>query len=71
MQVEDWDAFDVFKLASLAGGRPLEAVTLTVLHRFDLIDKLKLPEKKLRNFLQVHLATNAAPVYNYQHGIER
>lgn len=52
-QVDDWDAFDVFKVASLTGHRPLEPVMLAVLQHFDLIDKLRLPDKKLRNYLRV------------------
>ncbi len=52
--MDDWDAFDVFKVASLTGDRPLEPVTLAVLQHFDLVDKLRLPDKKLRNYLRVH-----------------
>ena len=52
LQVDDWGAFDVFKVASLTRGRPLEAVALAVLHRFDLVEKLGLPEAKLRAFLR-------------------
>ena len=52
-QVDDWDAFDVFKVASLTGDRPLEPIMLAVLQHFDLIDKLRLPDKKLRNYLRV------------------
>lgn len=53
MQLEEWDAFDVNRVAQLTQGRPLEAVTLEVLHRFDLVEKLKLPREKLRSFLRV------------------
>ncbi len=53
LQVDDWGAFDVFKVAALTRGRPLEAVALAVLHRFDLVEKLGLPEAKLRAFLRV------------------
>ena len=41
------------RVAQLTQGRPLEAVTLEVLHRFDLLEKLKLPWEKLRSFLRV------------------
>lgn len=54
-QVDDWGAFDVFKVAGLTRGRPLEAVALAVLHRFDLVEKLQLPEAKLRAFLRVRV----------------
>lgn len=53
MQLEEWDAFDVNRVAQLTQGRPLEAVTLEALHRFDLLEKLKLPREKLRFFLRV------------------
>ncbi len=53
MQLEEWDAFDVNRVAQLTQGRPLEAVTLEALHRFDLLEKLKLPREKLRCFLRV------------------
>ncbi len=53
MQLEEWDAFDVNRVAQLTQGRPLEAVTLEALHRFDLLEKLKLSREKLRSFLQV------------------
>ena len=53
VQLEEWDAFDVNRVAQLTQGRPLEAVTLEALHRFDLLEKLKLPREKLRSFLRV------------------
>ncbi|KAK9908731.1 hypothetical protein WJX75_002027 [Coccomyxa subellipsoidea] len=71
-KVDDWDAFDVFKVASLTGDRPLEPIMLAVLQHFDLIDKLRLPDKKLRNYLRgvedlylknpYHNSTHAADV---------
>jgi hypothetical protein len=59
MQVDDWGAFDVFRVRALSGGRPLQRVVLAVLQRFDLIEKLKLPEAKLRSFLKVQKASLA------------
>ena len=56
MQVDDWGAFDVFRVRALSGGRPLQRVVLAVLQRFDLVEKLKLPEAKLRSFLKVQTA---------------
>ena len=53
VQLEEWDSFDVNRVAQLTEGRPLEAVTLEVLHRFDLLEKLKLPREELRSFLRV------------------
>ena len=53
MQMEEWDAFDVNRVTQLTQGRPLEAVALEVLHRFNLLEKLKLPKQKLRSFLRV------------------
>ncbi len=53
MQMEEWDAFDVNRVTQLTQGRPLEAVALEVLHRFNLLQKLRLPKQKLRSFLRV------------------
>ena len=53
MQMEEWDAFDVNRVTQLTQGRPLEAVALEVLHRFNLLEKLRLPKQKLRSFLRV------------------
>ena len=53
MQMEEWDAFDVNRVTQLTQGRPLEAVALEVLHRFNLLHKLRLPKQKLRSFLRV------------------
>ncbi|KAK9815046.1 hypothetical protein WJX73_005831 [Symbiochloris irregularis] len=72
-QFESLENFDVFKLAKLTEDRPLEAVTLTLLHRYNLCDKLSLPVNKVASYLQVvedsykdnnpyHNATHAADV---------
>ena len=53
MQADEWGGFDVFKVRALSRGRPLQTVVLSVLHRFDLVEKLRLPEAKLRSFLEV------------------
>ena len=56
VQADEWGGFDVFRVRALSRGRPLQTVVPAVLHRFDLVEKLRLPEAKLRSFLQV-LAT--------------
>lgn len=50
-QLEDWEAFDVFRLADLTGGRPLQAVTLGLLRQRGLLARLGLPEQRVRSFL--------------------
>lgn len=50
-QLEDWEAFDVFRLAELTGGRPLQAVSLGLLRRRGLLARLCLPEERVRSFL--------------------
>ena len=59
MQMEEWDAFDVNRVTQLTQGRPLEAVALEVLHRFNLLEKLRLPKQKLRSFLRVSLVATS------------
>ncbi|PRW56816.1 3, 5 -cyclic phosphodiesterase pde-4 [Chlorella sorokiniana] len=49
--LEDWEAFDVFRLAELTDGRPLQTVALGLLRRRGLLARLCLPEDRLRNFL--------------------
>lgn len=49
--LEDWEAFDVFRLAELTGGRPLQAVSLGLLRRRGLLARLCLPEERVRSFL--------------------
>ncbi|KAL4441504.1 hypothetical protein ABPG77_002008 [Micractinium sp. CCAP 211/92] len=49
--LEDWEAFDVFRLAELTGGRPLQAVALGLLRRRGLLSRLCLPEERVRSFL--------------------
>jgi hypothetical protein len=61
VQVLDWDAFNVFEVATLAHGRPLEMVTLAVLQHFDLVDTLQLPKKKLCSFLRVKVCQSSGP----------
>ncbi|KAL4858608.1 Calcium/calmodulin-dependent 3' [Chlorella vulgaris] len=49
--LEDWEAFNVFKLAQLTDGRPLQTVTLALLRKRGLVSRLGLPEDRLRSFL--------------------
>lgn len=50
--MEDWDRFDVFKVARLTDGRPLQTVGLNLLRKRGLIGKLQLAEDRLAAFLQ-------------------
>ena len=61
LQLDSWEGFDVFRVASLTHGRPLETVAVALIRRFELIDKLQLPQDKLCNFLRV--STSSASEY--------
>ena len=50
-QLDDWESFDVFRLAELTDGRPLQTVALALLRKRGLIARLGLPEDRLRCFL--------------------
>lgn len=52
-QIENWNAFDVFQVANFSKGLPLEVVTLALFAQHDLLDKLKIPYDRLRNFVRV------------------
>ena len=51
MQLEAWETFDVFTLARLTDGRPLQTVALALLRKRGLVARLGLPEERLRSFL--------------------
>lgn len=51
LQLEDWEAFDVFRLAQLTDGRPLQTVALSLLRRRGLLARLCLPEERLRKWV--------------------
>ena len=53
MQLDNWSTFDVFKVAALSLGKPLQKVTLALLNHFDLVGKLQLEQAKLTSFLEV------------------
>lgn len=53
--MEDWEGFDIFRVAQLTEGRPLQTVGLNLLRKRGLIAKLRLPEDKLRSFLQASI----------------
>ena len=53
LQLDDFGAFDVFKVARLTQQQPLRAVTMALIQRYDLVAKLSLPVGKLTSFLQV------------------
>lgn len=53
MNVESWMHFDVFEVAKLVKGHILAAVVFYSLERYNLIDKLDIPEDKLYNFVAV------------------
>lgn len=53
MQLESLHDFDVFKVAKASSGRPLETVSMALIQRYALIEKLALPPVKLASFLRV------------------
>lgn len=53
LQLDNWSTFDVFKVARLSHGKPLQKVTLALLDHFDLVGKLQLERMKVTSFLQV------------------
>ena len=53
LAIESWEHFDVFEAAKLVSGHILAAVVWYALEKYDLIEKLDLPEDKLFNFLSV------------------
>ena len=52
LQLEQWEGFDIFEVARLSRGRPLQTVALAALQHFGLVEKLGLPPAKLSAFLQ-------------------
>ncbi|KAG1677360.1 hypothetical protein FOA52_010739 [Chlamydomonas sp. UWO 241] len=46
-----WSEFDVFDVSKLSGGRPLQTIGLRAFKDMNLVEKLDLPEDKLRSFL--------------------
>lgn len=67
MQLEDWERFNVFRVADLTRGRPLEAVTWALLQRLALLDSLPLDPIRVRAFLRVRSpqCRQVAPVKLY------
>ena len=53
LQIENWNTFDVFQVANLSKGLPLETVTLALFAQHDLLDKLKIPYDRLQKFVRV------------------
>ena len=53
LQLDQWEGFDIFEVARLSRGRPLQTVALAALQHFGLVEKLGLPLAKLSAFLQV------------------
>ena len=53
LQIDNWNTFNVFQVGTLSRGSPLETVTLALFARHDLLDKLKIPYDRLRQFVRV------------------
>ena len=53
LQLDNWSTFDVFKVAALSHGKPLQKITFALLNHFDLVGKLQLEQAKLASFLEV------------------
>lgn len=70
--LQQWDGFNVFSVASLTGGRPLQYVALAVIDHYGLVERLSLSRDRLTVFLEklegsyyklpYHQSTHAADV---------
>ena len=69
--LEDWERFDVFRVAQLTEGRPLRTVALHLLRRRGLVGRLGLPEDKLTSFLdETELLYPPNPYHNSSHAAD-
>ena len=62
-QLESLSSFNVFEVARLTCGRPLEAVVMALLHRYNLCEKLALPVPKVKAFLRVRMLPSTKPSF--------
>ncbi|KAK9820126.1 hypothetical protein WJX72_006367 [[Myrmecia] bisecta] len=70
-KLDDWDTFDIFKVAELSKGRPLVTVVMALLRRYDLLDKLTLPLAKTRSFFrEIEAAYRHNPYHNSLHAAD-
>lgn len=70
-QLESLHDFDVFKVAKASSGRPLETVSMALIQRYALIEKLALPPVKLASFLRaVESAYRPNPYHNSTHAAD-
>lgn len=53
VQLDDWEKFDIFEVAKLSNGKPLQTVGLALFRRYSLFDKHSIDEEKLCSFLKV------------------
>eukprot|EP00276_Gloeochaete_wittrockiana_P003395 CAMPEP_0184651034 /NCGR_PEP_ID=MMETSP0308-20130426/8591_1 /TAXON_ID=38269 /ORGANISM="Gloeochaete witrockiana, Strain SAG 46.84" /LENGTH=688 /DNA_ID=CAMNT_0027084951 /DNA_START=573 /DNA_END=2635 /DNA_ORIENTATION=+ len=71
-KIQEWDSFDIFKVATITNGHPLYFVGMALFQQNDLIDTFRLDQERLCNFLYAieqayfdnpyHNATHAADV---------
>lgn len=52
-QLGDWERFNVFRVAALSRGHPLETIAWALLQRLGLMESLALEGAKVRRFLRV------------------
>lgn len=71
LQIDVWNRFDVFQVANLSKGSPLETVTLALFSRHDLLEKLKIPFDRLQRFVRdIERAYNNNPYHNNIHAAD-
>lgn len=69
-KTEDW-AFDVFEVHNLTKGHPLLVMGMALFKKYDLIDKFKVDEVKLGNFLKaIENGYQNMPYHNSSHAAD-
>lgn len=69
-RINEWD-FDVFEVAKLTHGHPLLVISMALFKKYNLIDKFKISETKLTNFLKcIESGYQDMPYHNAQHGVD-
>eukprot|EP00817_Percolomonadidae_sp_ATCC50343_P000417 CAMPEP_0117421410 /NCGR_PEP_ID=MMETSP0758-20121206/2513_1 /TAXON_ID=63605 /ORGANISM="Percolomonas cosmopolitus, Strain AE-1 (ATCC 50343)" /LENGTH=555 /DNA_ID=CAMNT_0005203529 /DNA_START=671 /DNA_END=2341 /DNA_ORIENTATION=+ len=69
-KVDDWN-FDVFTLSELTEGQTLYITSYTLFHKYDLLNKFRINEKILINFLrEIEAGYHPNPYHNAMHAAD-
>lgn len=69
--LDSWTDFNVFRVAELTDGKPLQSVALSVMHRRNLLQPFRIDLQTLCNFLfDVELAYNPLPYHSSMHAAD-